>query len=125
SLGTVAGLFTDVPELWVGALGKWGLGWLDTGLPPLGWVAAVGVYFAVLFLGVGELRRRQGLAAGFVLAAVWLVPAYVQFLTGVPVGAYVQPRYILPLLTILVVVVVSRLGTSVFTLAPAQRWLLV
>ncbi|GIG20182.1 hypothetical protein Cch01nite_09060 [Cellulomonas chitinilytica] len=109
-------LMGDIPALWTGALGSWGLGWLDTYMPAVvsiaAWGALVGVVFAAL--AGADLRQLAALVVGGV--AVWVVPTYMQYLSGYPVGASVQPRYILPIIVIIAVVAVSRVR------GPAVRW---
>ncbi|KGM16673.1 DUF2142 domain-containing protein [Actinotalea fermentans] len=125
SLGRVLRTVADVPALWAGALGSWGLGWLDTGMPALVWTVMFGLFMTVLVSGIRGIARPQGLAvAGAALAAL-LVPAYIQYLTGVPVGAYVQPRYVLPLMILLVLTVVCRVDGRAPTISTGQRWLAV
>ena len=120
-----AGIVLDVPSLWVGAVGGWGLGWLDTPMPPVVWVSMWGVLAAVVFGGLDRMTWRRALALLAVAGAVVVVPAYLQFLSGAPVGAFIQPRYILPLLVLLAVTALLRTDGAAFRLAPAQRWLLV
>lgn len=122
SLGRLARVLIGVPDLWVGALGKWGLGWLDTIMPPVVWVAAFGVFVATLCVAMNGAGVRRALGLGVVALAAWMVPAYVQYLSGAPVGAYVQPRYILPLLTLLAVTAMVRLEGTAFRLTHTQRW---
>ena len=125
SLGRAIRVLIDVPDLWVGALGGWGLGWLDTPMPPLVWVGSFGVFAAAVFYGASKASTRHGAALVLVAAAVWAVPAYIQYLSGTAVGAFVQPRYILPLLTILAVTAMVRLDGAAFRLTPVQRWAVV
>lgn len=124
-LGRVVRLLVDVPDLWVGALGKWGLGWLDTAMPPLVWVGSSAVFAGVVYAALHRADLRKTLAVSGALLAVWLVPAWVLYATGYGVGAWVQPRYILPLLTLLAVTAVVRLEGAAFQLSAVQRWLLV
>ncbi len=125
SVSRVVDLLTDVPELWVGALGKWGLGWLDTSMPPIVWVAMFGLFATAVVTGLRGVRRGQAVALAVVALAAWLIPAYIQYLSGVPVGMFVQPRYIHPLLVILAVVALCRLTGEGIRVSPAQRWLAV
>jgi hypothetical protein len=55
----------------------------------------------------------------------FLVPAYIQALSDTPVGGLVQPRYVLPLLILLVVVATVRLDATAFGLTRGQRWIVV
>lgn len=93
--------FLNVPDLWVGAFGHWGLGWVDTDLPDVVWVAAFGIFCAALFLGLRIGYRRKALVAGLVFAALWIFPTVVLVQTRATVGSFVQPRYIYPLIILL------------------------
>ena len=124
-IGTFASVLIDVPILWVGSVGMWGLGWLDTTMPAVVWVVAFGLLAATLFAGLAKMAVRQGLAVAAVGLAVWVVPAYVQYLSGTAVGSNVQPRYILPLLTLLAVITLVRADGKAFDLGTGQRWVIV
>ncbi len=83
--------------------GRWGLGWLDTAMPPLVWVSALSVFAAVIFFGLSRSGVRKYLAAGLMFAALWGgVPTFLQAQSHAPVGNYIQPRYILPIAVLLV-----------------------
>lgn len=88
----------ELPGLWAGALGTWGLGWLDTSMPGVVSTFAIGVFGAALFAGAASfsVRKLLGmLVSGLALVAI---PSYVLFKSAATVGHEVQPRYILPLL---------------------------
>lgn len=125
SFSFVMRILADVPALWSGALGAWGLGWLDTGVPAVVWTVMFGLFLTVLVAGIRGIPRLQGVAVACAALAAWLVPAYIQYLTGVPVGAYVQPRYVLPLMILLVLTVLCRLDGRTLTVSVGQRWLAV
>jgi len=125
SLGRVARILVQVPDLWAGAVGRWGLGWLDTSMPALVWVAAFGILAATIYSALWGADLRRGLAVGAVGLALWVVPAYVQYLSGADVGTDVQPRYILPLLTLLAVIALARVDGMAFRLGVGQRWIMV
>jgi hypothetical protein len=91
-----------VPDLWAGMLGKWGLGWLDTYMPALVWVSSLAVFAGVVFFGLSRPGARKYIAAGLMFAALWGVPTLLQWQSHAPVGAYIQPRYILPIAILLV-----------------------
>ena len=109
SFGSIARLFVDIPSLWTGALGGWGLGWLDTSMPAVVWVSAWSVLAGVTFAALGGIDRRQLLALVGIGGAVWVVPGYMQYISGYPVGAAIQARYILPLIVMLAVIAIARL----------------
>ncbi|WP_157802209.1 DUF2142 domain-containing protein [Diaminobutyricimonas aerilata] len=127
SAGEVWGLtltnLTLLPQLWTGALGTAGLGWLDTFLPPLVWVPAIATYAAVLFWGLQQVGRRKGIALALVAASLVAIPMYILVHDQVYVGTYVQPRYVYPLMLILIMV--SLTGLRRVELSTPQRWALV
>lgn len=90
-----------LPQLWIGALGAWGLGWLDTTMPALVWVTAASIFAAIVFWGLKETDWRKGLALAGTASALVVVPLYILVREGLVVGTGVQPRYIYPLLIIL------------------------
>lgn len=92
-----------MPNLWAGIYGLgWGLGWLDTGIPPLAWASALFSVLGVLFVAVRWQGWRKLVAVAGVAAAALLVPLYILVSSNIVVGEQVQPRYLLPLLTLLV-----------------------
>ena len=100
----------NVPQLWVGAVGGWGLGWLDTAMPHAVWVGTFGVLVGAVALALSSRDRRSAIAMLGLLALLFLVPAYILTQSNALVGGYVQPRYILPLLLIFVGVAVLQTG---------------
>jgi hypothetical protein len=137
AIGRFLRIAFDVPALWIGTMGSpapfnnslpawaWGLGWLDTPMPAAVWVGAGGVFAAVLFSAVAGAGRRATWAAGLVGLVAFLVPTYVQALSDSPVGGWVQPRYVLPLLILLITVATVRLDGNAFRLTRGQRWIVV
>lgn len=92
----------NAPDLWVGAFGRWGLGWLDTPMPALVWVVSSAAFVAAIVIAAPRRIDRRLVAMAGVVALLFLLPTYLLTTSGASVGAYVQPRYILPLLVILV-----------------------
>ncbi|MBU4214657.1 MAG: DUF2142 domain-containing protein [Actinobacteria bacterium] len=125
SIGGILRLLADIPSLWTGALGGWGLGWLDTSMPPLVWVSAWSVLVGVVFAGMQGAGWRRLVALVLVGAAVWIIPGYMQYLSGYPVGQSIQPRYILPLVAILVVTAVGRVRGEIAVRWSRGQWALV
>ena len=95
---------TYLPILFVQALGFGGLGWNDTVLPPLVGVVGVVAVGALAYAGLAVLTRRKAWAVVLAFAALILVPLVVLQRDGLAVGEAVQPRYLLPLLAMLVLV---------------------
>lgn len=115
-----------IPHLLMGTMGAgYGLGWFDTYLPSM---AAYGGVFAVLlviFIGLGNLWLRKALGALLVLGVAIALPIYVLQVKKIELPADVQPRYVLPL--IIVLVAIMCLGSNeleTFRLSHAQAWTL-
>ncbi|MDL9980320.1 DUF2142 domain-containing protein [Microbacterium sp. ASV49] len=93
--------FLEVPQLWTGALGSWGLGWLDTTMPAAVWVLTTAVFAGAIFIGLRSASRTKLLMVLLAFTAIWIVPFVMLYLSHATVGNQVQPRYILPLMIIL------------------------
>jgi hypothetical protein len=101
----------NVPTLWAGVFGTWGLGWLDTLVPSIVWVVNLAVFGGILFLGIRRTTPAKTIAILVALVAAWLMPTWVLLQTEDLVGVGVQPRYLLPLLVLLAQV--ALLGVTV------------
>jgi hypothetical protein len=112
--------FFGVPSLWSGVFGTWKLGWIDTPMPAIVWVGSLGCAAAMVFLGLASVSARKVLATMLVLSIMWLLPTYILVTSGAQVGEGVQPRYILPLVTILVGVVLWQVGKERLRLSTGQ-----
>jgi hypothetical protein len=120
----VASNLLNMPYLWGGVFGMWGLGWLDTEMPAIVWFATLCAFVAVTFFAVREATRQQKLALVVLVAALWLIPSYVLLLSGAGVGAQVQPRYLLPLIIIFAGFATLRYARSGVTLTRAQGFVI-
>ena len=112
--------FLSVPSLWTGVFGHTGLGWMDTQLPALVWVGGFGCCVALAFSGLVSQSARKLLAVLMVLSALLLFPTYVAMRTGNVSGMGVQPRYILPLIILLIGVLLLEVGRARLRLSTAQ-----
>jgi hypothetical protein len=123
---TLGGTFKNVvtlPDLWVGSFGTWGLGWLDTPMPSSVWFVTFGIYFALVFGSVRNFSRKQSIAVVIVIFALTFIPLYTLAVNGLLVGQIVQPRYLLPLLALLLAAAVYRSSVdSGFVLSRGQMW---
>ncbi|NLB48084.1 MAG: DUF2142 domain-containing protein [Microbacteriaceae bacterium] len=103
--GGISGLLAnlmDLPWLWTGGAGTWGLGWLDTPLPVSVWVLMIGVLIAMVFWGLQASGTRKSIVLVLALIALAVLPLYILWGKNLRVGEWVQPRYLLPLLLIFV-----------------------
>lgn len=102
----------SAPSLWMGALGGWGLGWLDTPMPAAVSVLAGAVFWGAFFIGGGRASVRRGIAIGLGVAAMWLVPVVLLAQSRMLVGELIQPRYLMPLMIITIGVASARLDIA-------------
>ncbi len=90
----------DVLSLYVGDLAT-RLGWLDVAMPALVQGSVALALGAILGLGVGGLGTRRALAAALTALAALLLPLWMLERVGYPVGLWVQSRYLLPVVMIM------------------------
>ncbi len=92
----------EVPQLWAGGLGdRWGLGWLDTPMPALTSVLTVGVFAALVAVGLRGAAPARGAAAFVAMVGLVLLPTVSLVAAGLVVGEQFQPRHYLPALLLL------------------------
>lgn len=109
-----------LPYLWTGVFGGWGLGWLDTELPSIVLWASSAVFIALGFLGLSRVSWRKVAAVAGVGALLIAIPVYVLGQSHEPVGAQVQPRYLLPLVVLLGGLLVFETRARTFALGRVQ-----
>lgn len=109
------GNIQQVPYLWEGSFGSWGLGQLDVGLPALVRVPMVLVIGGLVFWGVRSVSRWRGLALLVLVGALVVTPVAFLQAQGASVGTWVQPRYLLPL-------ILTFLGLAILT-PEGRGWL--
>ncbi|MCY7411926.1 MAG: DUF2142 domain-containing protein, partial [Salinibacterium sp.] len=102
AFGLFANNLLNVSLLWTGVLGdEWGLGWLDTAMPPLVSAATIAVFVTVGFVGIGQMWGRKAIVLGVLVLALVALPVYVLQAGGGLIGEQVQPRYLMPLIVLL------------------------
>ncbi|MFD6697530.1 MULTISPECIES: DUF2142 domain-containing protein [unclassified Microbacterium] len=100
--------FVNLPSLIAGAFGQtWGLGWLETIMPPLVWACAIFVAAGTVFAALHWQGWRKALALAGVGSAIVAIPMYILVASGVLVGSQVQPRYLLPLILVFIAVALA------------------
>ncbi len=108
----VAQLFPNLlnlPVLWNGAIsGSWGLGWQDVNLPQLAQFLVLLGFFGLAFLGLGRAGWRKSLMLLGIVSMLVAVPLYVLFKSEAWVGQAVQPRYLVPLVVLLLGVALTQ-----------------
>lgn len=97
----------QLPDLWTGVWGTWGLGWLDTPVPAVVPWSMVAAFVVVAFAGMAHLNRRKAIAMAGVLTVLTALPVYLLTVGGNTVGEVVQPRYFLPAIVLLAMAFVT------------------
>ena len=109
----------EIPGLWLGVFGgfPWGtLGWLDTAIPQSVVFLVMLPLLGVLFLALREADPKKLIALAISVFAVWALPMYLLQLGGFRVGEEVQPRYLIPLMMVLLgTLVLNKSGLPVIT----------
>lgn len=101
-----------LPNLWTGALGTWGLGWLDTEMPALVSVGAIFVFCGMVFAGLRVPAKGKFISLIGLSIALVFIPLYVLVHDKVMVGSGVQPRYIYPLIIMFALVALSGIHSK-------------
>lgn len=109
-MGNILYNLPQLQSIWVGNMGTWGLGWLDTDMAPGVWVTMIALFSGVAFHGLRVLDKRKGISLLLVIAALIFIPMYVFVREQIHVGTGVQPRYVLPLMFLFI-------GVSVYGFA--------
>jgi hypothetical protein len=100
----------EVPSLWTGALGHiWGLGALDTPIPTLATLPLIGVFVALLVLGLQHAHRGRVLAVTVVAVSLFAFPTLALMRSGLIVFEELQPRQFMVLLFVLLGLAILRL----------------
>jgi hypothetical protein len=94
-------------------------------MPAAVWLGTWSVFIGTLLAAMRRATRPRTIAVGLIGLALFAVPAYYDHATGDAVGQFLQPRYILPLLIMLIVAALCRLDGTAFHVTPAHRWTLV
>lgn len=95
----------ELPQLIQGIVGGWPLGWNDTTLPSLVSVVGLAVVGALIFAGISHMWVNKLVAALIAFVAFIGFPLVFMQTQGVSVGEVVQSRYLLPLFTLLMAVI--------------------
>jgi Predicted membrane protein (DUF2142) len=119
-LGLIGMDLLEVPSLWAGSLGTWGLGWLDTAMPAIVWMTCIVCFGAITYAGLRSYTVRKIIAVVLVFAALWAIPTWVLVQSKATVGESVQPRYVYPLLIMLAGVALLQVTSSRFRLNRPQ-----
>lgn len=90
----------NLPSLWTGSIGTSNLGWLDTQMPSVVGGGLVALFGALAFWGLARIDRTALLAAAVAASSIIIAPLLVLAGSRNIIGENVQPRYLLPMLPI-------------------------
>lgn len=97
-LGLLLNNMFSFPNLLLGVFGVgWGLGWIDTPMPPGVGGAGVAVVFGLILLSAKGYWLRKAIAVASLTLVLVAVPLAILQRSNSSVGEAVQPRYLLPL----------------------------
>ncbi len=116
----------NLPRLWMGVFGEqWGLGWLDTTMPAIVPAATIAAFVLVGTVGMSRLGWRRAAAIAGVVSTLVVIPLAALQAGGFTVGEQVQPRYLLPLVALLVVIMTATFAGGELALTRVHRFLVV
>lgn len=104
----------SLPDLFIGIFGVWGLGWLDTPMPQLVWVTASFIFVGFVAIAWQSQSIRRIIAQVLVVLALIGLPLYILQKEMATVGQFLQPRYFLPLILLLAILVFESLNFQQF-----------
>ncbi|QAY63372.1 DUF2142 domain-containing protein [Xylanimonas allomyrinae] len=78
------------------------LNWLDTPMPAITWVPVTMLATALVFWGLQSMNWRKGIALLGMVVAFCALPLLLLQVSGAPVGAEVQGRYLTPIVPVIV-----------------------
>lgn len=105
-IGLFAYNVIQLPEYFAGMFGLTPLGWTDTEMPSGVWLVVSLVVGFLAFATLGWLNRRSQIVTLSALGMVSVVALYMFQTSDARVGAVVQPRYLLPI-TIVILLLAS------------------
>jgi hypothetical protein len=110
-------------EIPAGAFGfNWGLGWLDTALPPIVGIVGVSVFAIVSMASLADAQKWRITSVSVIAIFAATVSMFILSEGKFVVGEVVQPRYLLPLLPLFVAVAtVSNQNFNAFIGAKIRR----
>ena len=110
----------QLPGLWAGVLGTWGLGWLDVLMPASVYVLGLLAFGAATFTGLVSVTVRKVIALAGVGALLVAIPSWILYKGHATVGQEVQPRYIMPLVIIFAGVALLQAGPRLIRFTRVQ-----
>ena len=94
-------IITSLPSIITGVFGGWGLGSLETTMPPITYVGSFVTVLALLFYSFRFINTSEAFSIFLIGLFAFIVPFFVLLRSNLRVGEWYQPRYILPIFYVL------------------------
>jgi hypothetical protein len=95
-------IITGLPSIITGVFGGWGLGSLETTMPPITYIGSFVTVIALLFYSFRFIKSSEALSIFLIGLFAFVVPFSVLLRSNLRVGEWLQPRYILPIFYVLI-----------------------
>jgi hypothetical protein len=95
-------ILTSLPSIITGVFGGWGLGSLETTMPPITYIGSFVTILGILFMSLRFINKSESITYILLGFFAFLIPFFVLVRSNLRVGEWVQPRYILPIFYALV-----------------------
>jgi len=89
-------ILTSLPSIITGVFGGWGLGSLETTMPPITYIGSFVTILGILFMSLRLINKSELITYILLGFFAFLIPFFVLVRSNLRVGEWVQPRYILP-----------------------------
>jgi hypothetical protein len=90
-------ILTSLPSIITGVFGGWGLGSLETTMPPITYIGSFVTILGILFMSLRFINKSESITYILLGFFAFLIPFFVLVRSNLRVGEWVQPRYILPI----------------------------
>jgi hypothetical protein len=90
-------ILTSLPSIITGVFGGWGLGSLETTMPPITYIGSFVTILVILFMSLRFINKSESITYILLGFFAFLIPFFVLVRSNLRVGEWVQPRYILPI----------------------------
>jgi hypothetical protein len=90
-------ILTSLPSIVTGVFGGWGLGSLETTMPPITYIGSFVTILVILFMSLRFINKSESITYILLGFFAFLIPFFVLVRSNLRVGEWVQPRYILPI----------------------------
>ena len=95
-------ILTNLPSIITGVFGGWGLGSLETTMPPVTYIGSFVTVISIIFFALRFVNGAEAISLFLLTTFMVLIPFFVLVQSKLRVGEWLQPRYILPIFYVIV-----------------------